>query len=44
MQCPRCQHDNPADSAFCDECGARLEATCANGRQGEHKLFLLAAP
>ena len=28
MQCPRCQHGNPADAAFCDECGARLEAVC----------------
>ena len=29
MQCPRCQHDNAADAAFCDECGARLEAVCS---------------
>jgi len=28
MKCGRCQHENPADAAFCDECGARLEATC----------------
>jgi len=28
MQCPRCQHDNTVDAAFCDECGARLEAVC----------------
>jgi class 3 adenylate cyclase len=28
MQCPRCQHENAADAAFCDECGARLEAVC----------------
>jgi class 3 adenylate cyclase/tetratricopeptide (TPR) repeat protein len=26
--CPWCQHENPADAAFCDECGARLEAAC----------------
>jgi hypothetical protein len=29
MQCPRCQHENAADAAFCDECGARLEAVCS---------------
>ncbi len=28
MQCPQCQHDNPADALFCDECGSRLEASC----------------
>jgi class 3 adenylate cyclase/tetratricopeptide (TPR) repeat protein len=29
MTCPRCQHENPVNAAFCDECGARLEAACA---------------
>ena len=28
MQCPRCQHKNPADAAFCQECGSRLEVPC----------------
>src|SRR6266436_7159096 len=28
MTCPRCQHENPVDAAFCDECGARLEVAC----------------
>jgi ribosomal protein L40E len=28
IACPRCQHQNPADAAFCQECGARLEAPC----------------
>jgi class 3 adenylate cyclase/tetratricopeptide (TPR) repeat protein len=28
MKCPRCQHESAADAVFCDECGARLEATC----------------
>src|SRR5262245_16314542 len=28
MQCPRCRRDNPADAAFCDECGTRLDAAC----------------
>src|SRR5262245_61312953 len=28
MQCPRCQHENPADAVFCQECGTRLEMTC----------------
>ncbi len=28
MQCPRCQHENPGDAAFCQECGSRLEAAC----------------
>ena len=29
MTCPRCQHENPVDATFCDQCGARLEAACA---------------
>ena len=28
MQCPQCQHDNPAGNKFCGECGARLELIC----------------
>ena len=28
VHCPRCRHDNPVDSAFCDECGVALEMTC----------------
>ncbi len=30
MNCPRCQHDNPAGVKFCGECGARLESACAS--------------
>ena len=29
MNCPRCQHENPHDAAFCEECGGRLELVCA---------------
>lgn len=29
MQCPRCQHPNPAGVKFCGECGARLELLCS---------------
>src|SRR5260370_10428050 len=28
MQCPRCQHVNPAGQKFCGECGARLASGC----------------
>jgi ribosomal protein L40E len=28
MKCPRCQHENPADAVFCQECGSRLEEAC----------------
>ncbi len=28
MQCPRCQHDNPANAAFCNQCGLRLQGVC----------------
>ena len=27
MKC-RCQHENPADAVFCQECGTRLEVAC----------------
>src|SRR3989475_586261 len=29
MKCPRCQHEIPADTSFCGECGARLAASCS---------------
>jgi class 3 adenylate cyclase/tetratricopeptide (TPR) repeat protein/ribosomal protein L40E len=29
MQCPRCQHENPAQAKFCLECGVRLSLTCS---------------
>ena len=32
MQCPRCQHENPAQAKFCLECGARLTLTCSKCR------------
>ena len=28
MNCPGCQHDNPAGVRFCGECGLRLEFVC----------------
>jgi class 3 adenylate cyclase/tetratricopeptide (TPR) repeat protein len=28
MICPRCQYENAANSAFCEECGAGLETVC----------------
>jgi class 3 adenylate cyclase/tetratricopeptide (TPR) repeat protein len=30
MICPRCQYENSFNSAFCEECGTRLEAACPN--------------
>ena len=30
MQCPRCQAENDQSARFCEDCGARLEATCPN--------------
>src|SRR5262245_35598901 len=32
MQCPQCQHENPAEQKFCGECGARLPAVCSTCR------------
>ena len=29
MQCPHCQHDNPAQARFCLQCGGRCALTCA---------------
>ena len=28
MKCPKCQTENLADSAFCEECSAPLEVAC----------------
>jgi class 3 adenylate cyclase/tetratricopeptide (TPR) repeat protein len=28
MRCPNCQHDNPPENRFCEQCGDRLEACC----------------
>jgi hypothetical protein len=28
MQCPRCQHENPAGQKFCGGCGTRLASVC----------------
>jgi ribosomal protein L40E len=28
MLCAKCSNDNPSDSAFCEECGAKLELVC----------------
>jgi len=30
MKCLRCQHENPPQSRFCFECGARLAPTCSS--------------
>ena len=30
MICPQCKSENFPDSAFCDQCGARLETACSN--------------
>ena len=30
MECPKCQHENPARAAFCEECGSKLEQPCPN--------------
>ena len=28
MECPRCHAENPADAAFCEACGSRIEVSC----------------
>ena len=28
MKCPKCQHENPEDAVFCNECACKLEAIC----------------
>ena len=30
MHCPRCEHDTPASSRFCSQCGARLMPSCGS--------------
>src|SRR5215475_5486936 len=29
MKCLRCQHENPTDACFCEECAAPLSRVCA---------------
>lgn len=29
MQCPKCQHENPAQAKFCMECATKLELACS---------------
>jgi len=29
MQCPRCQHENPAKAKYCNGCGTRLDVICS---------------
>src|SRR5215469_5635840 len=28
MRCSKCRSENPADSAFCEQCGQKLELLC----------------
>jgi class 3 adenylate cyclase len=30
MKCPRCQHENPQEARFCEECAAPLAPSCSN--------------
>ena len=30
MKCPRCQHENPREARFCEECATSLARTCSN--------------
>src|SRR6202035_5071251 len=30
MNCPKCQHENPADAKFCEACATPLARLCAN--------------
>jgi class 3 adenylate cyclase/tetratricopeptide (TPR) repeat protein len=32
VKCPRCQHENPPQAKFCQECGARVALTCTKCR------------
>jgi class 3 adenylate cyclase len=55
MKCPKCQHENPDDSKFCNECANKLELICpVCGKENPpgskfcnecaHKLTLLSEP
>ncbi len=30
MKCPRCEHENPSQAKFCEECATPLARTCTN--------------
>ena len=34
MKCPRCQAENVDGARYCEDCGARVEITCAACAQG----------
>jgi len=55
MKCPKCDHLNPADAKFCNECGQKLETACPNCeilnipgskfcKECGHSLLELSAP
>ena len=33
MECLKCQHDNPVEARFCEECGSAIEHVCPQCRQ-----------
>ncbi|MCL2890549.1 MAG: DUF2116 family Zn-ribbon domain-containing protein [Methanomassiliicoccaceae archaeon] len=43
MKCPKCQHDNPPETIFCEECDHRLDQPYREKRTAPVIFFVLAA-
>ena len=43
MKCPKCQHDNPPETIFCEECDHRLDQPYREKKTMPALFFILAA-
>jgi Double zinc ribbon len=42
MRYPSCNHDNPDDASFCEECGAKLALICPACKVSVHYIAVVA--
>lgn len=43
MRCPKCGHDNPADTLFCEECDWRLDQKYTGEKKRNPLMFSLVS-
>ena len=42
IECPKCQHENPEETAFCGKCGTKIDSEVVNTKTIETSLTILA--